>query len=93
MTRPAILAFTALLPVPALAANQVALDNDVFVERVRTDAAGKQRILLEEPKTVLPGDRLVFVLNYRNGGTQPADVALRETTAPPTCSTQPCVRC
>ncbi len=74
MMRPCLLAVAAaLLPVPALAANQVALDNDVFVERVRTDAAGKQRILLEEPKAVAPGDRLVFVLNYRNGGTQPAE--------------------
>ena len=63
----------AALPVPALASHQVALDNDVFVERTRTDAAGRKRILLEEPKIVAPGDRLVFVLNYRNGGTRPAD--------------------
>ena len=63
----------ALLPAQAFAANQVALDNKVFVERVTTDAAGKQRILLEEPKVVVPGDRLVFVLAYRNAGAQPAD--------------------
>ena len=63
----------ALAPAPALAANQVALDNSVFVERVTTDAAGKERVLLEEPKIVVPGDRLVFVLNYRNAGAQPAD--------------------
>lgn len=62
-----------LLPGQAFAANQVALDNSVFVERVMTDAAGKQRVLLEEPKVVVPGDRLVFVLNYRNAGAQPAD--------------------
>jgi uncharacterized repeat protein (TIGR01451 family) len=74
MMRPFLLVIAAaLLPVPALAANQVALDNNVFVERIQTDDSGKQRILLEEPKTVVPGDRLVFVLNYRNGGTQPAD--------------------
>ena len=63
----------ALMPTHAFAANQVALDNNVFVERVSTDAQGKQRILLEEPKVVVPGDRLVFVLNYRNAGAQPAD--------------------
>ncbi len=63
----------ALLPAQAFAANQVALDNNVFVERVTVDAQGKQRILLEEPKVVVPGDRLVFVLNYRNAGGQPAD--------------------
>jgi hypothetical protein len=62
-----------LAPGQALAANQVALDNAVFVERVSTDAQGKQKILLEEPRVVVPGDRLVFVLNYRNAGAQPAD--------------------
>src|SRR3546814_12466032 len=67
------LLLAALTSGPALAANQVALDNNVFVERVSTDASGKQRILLEEPKVVVPGDRLVFVLNYRNAGAQPAD--------------------
>lgn len=68
-----LLGLAALMPVQALAANQVALDNSVFVERVMTDANGKQRVLLEEPKVVTPGDRLVFVLNYRNAGAQPAD--------------------
>ena len=67
------LLLAALMPGQAFAANQVALDNVVFVERVSTDASGKQRVLLEEPKVVVPGDRLVFVLNYRNAGAQPAD--------------------
>jgi uncharacterized repeat protein (TIGR01451 family) len=68
-----ILLLATLVPAPAFAANQVALDNNVFVERVSTDASGKQRVLLEEPKVVVPGDRLVFVLNYRNAGGEPAD--------------------
>ncbi|WP_283419322.1 MULTISPECIES: hypothetical protein [unclassified Sphingopyxis] len=68
-----ILLLATLAPAPAFAANQVALDNNVFVERVSTDASGKQRVLLEEPKVVVPGDRLVFVLNYRNAGGEPAD--------------------
>lgn len=68
-----LLLLATLLPGQALAANQVALDNSVFIERVTTDAAGKQRVLLEEPKVVVPGDRLVFVLNYRNAGAQAAD--------------------
>ena len=68
-----ILLLATLAPAPALAANQIALDNSVFVERVTTDASGKQRVLLEEPKVVVPGDRLVFVLNYRNAGGEPAD--------------------
>lgn len=65
--------FAALAPAPVMAANQVSLDNAVFVERISIDANGKPRVLLEEPKIVVPGDRLVFVLNYRNAGAQPAD--------------------
>ena len=66
----AALAVTAPL-VPALA-NPVALESKVFVERLATDAAGKQRATLEAPKVVVPGDNLVFVLAYRNAGTTPA---------------------
>lgn len=61
-----------LIATPALA-NSVALDNDVFVERVSTDADGKRKVTLEAPKVVVPGDRLVFVLNYRNASGKPAD--------------------
>lgn len=68
-----LLLLVAIAPTQAFAANQVVLDNSVFLERATTDANGKQRISLEEPKVVVPGDRLVFVLNYRNSGAQPAD--------------------
>lgn len=68
-----LLLLAAITPTQAFAANQVILDNSVFLERATTDANGKQRISLEEPKVVVPGDRLVFVLNYRNSGAQPAD--------------------
>jgi uncharacterized repeat protein (TIGR01451 family) len=73
MRKAILILLAAFLPGQAMAANHVALANDVFVERITTDAQGKQRILLEEPKVVVPGDRLVFVLNYRNAGAQPAD--------------------
>src|SRR3546814_17611361 len=76
------LLFAALTPGPALAANQVALANHVFVERVSTEAEGKPRILLEEQKVVVPGDRLVFVLNYRNAGVQPADKIVITNSSP-----------
>lgn len=68
-----ILIATSLFAVPAFAADQIALNNNVFVERVTTDTAGKRHVLLEEPKIVVPGDQLVFVLNYRNAGARPAD--------------------
>ncbi|HMO75056.1 MAG TPA: hypothetical protein PKD99_08745 [Sphingopyxis sp.] len=73
MRRLFLILAAAILPGQALAANQVALDNSVFVERVTTDANGKQRVKLEEPKVVVPGDKLVFVLNYRNASAQPVD--------------------
>ena len=66
-----ILAF--LAPAPALAADNVALDSAVFVERSVTGADGKPSVVREEPKLVTPGDKLVFVLSYKNAGTAPAD--------------------
>jgi hypothetical protein len=73
MRNAVLLLIGALLPAQAFAANQIALDNSVFVERVTIDSSGKQRVMLEAPKDVVPGDRLVFVLNYRNAGARPAD--------------------
>ena len=73
MRKTILLLLAALVPIQAFAANQVALDNSVFVERITTDASGRERVLLEEPKVVVPGDKLVFVLNYRNASVQPAD--------------------
>jgi uncharacterized repeat protein (TIGR01451 family) len=64
--------FALLAPVAASAANDVSLTSKVFVERVKTGADGKPVTVREEPGVVTPGDRLVFVLGYRNGGAQPA---------------------
>lgn len=61
-----------LAPASAFAANNVALSSTVFVEKTVTDGAGRNRTVLEEPKMVTPGDRLVFILNYRNTGPAPA---------------------
>ena len=69
-----------LLPLIALvsaaaasaAPNDVTLNNAVFVEHVRVDAQGRRTVALDPPQVVTPGDHLVFVLTYRNGGAQPA---------------------
>jgi len=61
-----------LAPAAAMAAGEVSLASDVFVERIREDAQGKQRVVLEPPSVVTPGDRLLFKLSYRNAGAQPA---------------------
>ena len=66
----ALLAFVA--PAAALAAGDVSLASDVFVERISQDAQGKTKVTLDPPAIVTPGDRLVFQLTYRNGGAQPA---------------------
>lgn len=65
-------AFALLLAPPALAANDVSLASHVSVERVKPGPDGKPRTVREEPKLVVPGDRLVFDLAYRNQGAQPA---------------------
>jgi uncharacterized repeat protein (TIGR01451 family) len=68
--------FTTMLaaatPGAALAANRVSIDSDVFVERIGSDADGRPVTTLAPPRAVTPGDRLVFVLSYRNGGAKPA---------------------
>lgn len=70
-----ILLFVAALlaPYPALAADNVALSSEVFVERSVTAANGKAKVVREEPKLVTPGDKLVFVLSYKNAGAAPAE--------------------
>jgi uncharacterized repeat protein (TIGR01451 family) len=67
-----LIAILGFMAAPA-AANPVALSNSVFVERISTDANGNRKVVLEEPRVVTPGDRLVFVLNYRNASAKPAD--------------------
>ena len=59
-------------PVGAHAANGVALTSSVFVEKNIAQSDGKTRLVLEEPRVVVPGDRLVFVLAYKNLGGKPA---------------------
>jgi uncharacterized repeat protein (TIGR01451 family) len=72
MMKHLVFTFAALLsPVAAHAANDVALTSTVFVEKI-VQANGQQKIVLEPPKLVVPGDKLVFVLNYVNKGATPA---------------------
>jgi uncharacterized repeat protein (TIGR01451 family) len=72
-----------LTPAAALAAEQVQLSSDVFVERVKQDAQGKPKTTLEPPSMVTPGDKLVFVLSYKNGGTKPAADFVVTNPVPP----------
>jgi uncharacterized repeat protein (TIGR01451 family) len=68
-----LLAIAALLsPLAAHAANDVSLTSSVFVEKTVVQPNGTTRLVLEEPRVVVPGDRLVFVLAYKNMGAKPA---------------------
>jgi uncharacterized repeat protein (TIGR01451 family) len=67
-----IFAAAALLAAPALAANQVSLVSEVFVEKVVVAPNGRASTLLKQPDVVMPGDNLVFVVKYRNEGAQSA---------------------
>lgn len=59
-------------PAAAIAApGQIALVGDVKLEKTVTEN-GRTRTELQEPKVVVPGDRLLFTTRYTNGGSQPA---------------------
>jgi uncharacterized repeat protein (TIGR01451 family) len=65
--------FALVAPAAALAAaDNVTLSSHVFVEKVKPGPNGKPLTVLEEPRLVTPGDKLVFELSYRNQGAQPA---------------------
>ena len=86
------LALVLQLAVPMASAqeqNAVALSGDVKVVRV-IEENGVQRTVLEEPRQVVPGDRVVFTTSYRNTSSEaveefvvtnpvPAAVMLAET--------------
>lgn len=70
--RSLIILFGLLMPAAAIAADNVALTSEVFVEKTTRDAQGRTVTTLQEPKVVVPGDRLVFMLKYKNQGAAPA---------------------
>ncbi|HEY0625841.1 MAG TPA: hypothetical protein VGD10_03825 [Allosphingosinicella sp.] len=66
-----LLFLSALIPSQAFAANTVSLASEVYVEKI-VEKDGKRDTKLEAPKVVVPGDKLVFVLSYKNNGAAPA---------------------
>ncbi len=85
----AILALLAIfLPNAVLASNNVTLSSMVFVEKAVAVSGGRSRIVLEEPKSVMPGDKLVFILNYRNAGNLPASDFIVTNPLPPAVAFQ-----
>ena len=69
-----LIALIALLtPIQIASANQVALESKVFVERTQVQSDGTVETILSPPERVVPGDVLVFVLNYENKGDEPVN--------------------
>lgn len=69
----ALVAALAGMTAPAFAgASPINLTSKVFVEREIVDSSGRRSVVLEQPSKVVPGDRLVFVVNYHNASQQPA---------------------
>jgi uncharacterized repeat protein (TIGR01451 family) len=60
-----------IAPAAAMAAQDVSLSSEVFVEKTVNDAGGT-KIVREKPSVVTPGDALVFVLSYANKGAEAA---------------------
>lgn len=66
------LAVLALCPGVASANKpSVTIAAQTFVERISTDTNGRQRRILAQPQELGRGDRLVFVVRYRNDGVAP----------------------
>lgn len=59
-----------LLPVPALAAGPLQVTAKVLTEQRARAPDGSVRIDLIPARKVVPGDKVLFVLGYRNTGTQ-----------------------
>lgn len=59
-------------PLHAQSGNAVSLRSDVMVERAHRDAAGRMQISLTEPTQLNSGDRLIFIVNYRNNSAHTA---------------------
>lgn len=57
---------------PAAASAPVELRGDVKVEKLVTEN-GKEKLVLAEPKVVLPGNRLLFTTAYRNVSAKPVE--------------------
>ncbi len=69
----ALLAFFLIAsPVAALAANDVSVVSETFVEKTIVQPGAKPKVVLVKQKSAPPGAKLVFTHSYRNGGKAPA---------------------
>ena len=69
--RPLLLLAAVALATPVLAAGPLQVTSQVMVEAKQRAADGTTKIALVPARRVVPGDRVVFTLAYRNTGAQP----------------------
>ncbi len=62
----------ALTALTANAQSGISIKNEAFIERVEVKPDGKKVTKVEPAVKVLPGDEVIFVITYRNGGDKPA---------------------
>ena len=67
-----LLACAPVALIAAAPAEPIQLTSSVMVEKIAM-VNGHQQTVLKAPKPVVPGDHLVFQMNYRNSGDKPAD--------------------
>jgi len=78
ITRPMIAAvLSTTAAVVSAAAGPLQVTSSILAESRAAAADGTTRITLVKPSQITPGDKVIFVLAYRNTGTQPlANVVL-----------------
>ena len=79
-----LLSAFALLAAPAAMAarGQVTLKGDVKLEKTVT-VDGQPRLVLDDPKVVVPGDRLLFSTGYANAGGEAVSNLVVTNPVPP----------
>lgn len=82
MLRSLTLATITLVAFPAMAAGPLEVTSRVMVETKQRAPDGSTRVVTKPAHHVVPGDRVVFVLAYRNTGNQPLSNVVLDNPVP-----------
>ncbi len=79
-------ALAATAAIAPAAAGPLQVTSSIMVESRSAAADGTTRVTLVKPRQVTPGDRVIFVLAYRNTGAQPLGNVVLANPLPPQIS-------
>ncbi|WP_295527235.1 hypothetical protein [Novosphingobium sp. Chol11] len=65
-----LISASAIVPYTATAANPVQFASDVFIERFQPAPGGRTARTLERAERLQPGDRVIFVVNWKSARTR-----------------------